>query len=161
MEKTEGYDTNFTNGSKLSKVYQSGRLQEETLSLDSLSEWNKFTYEYDANNNIKSIINKVNYTYDALNQLTQEAYIEGPQMDYTYDEVGNRLTKSVKNAGKTESTTYQYNKANQLSFVNNQEYLYDPNGNLTSDEKYTYEWNAFDQLTKVKSNSGTIIAEYG
>ncbi|MEK5332852.1 hypothetical protein [Lysinibacillus sp. FSL W8-0992] len=40
---------------------------------------------YDANNNIKSIINKVNYTYDALNQLTQEAYIDGPQMDYTYD----------------------------------------------------------------------------
>ncbi len=129
--------------------------------LDSLSEWNKFTYEYDANNNIKSIVNKVNYTYDALNQLTQEAYIEGPQMDYTYDEIGNRLTKSVKNAGKTESTTYQYNDANQLSYVNDQQYLYDADGNLTSDGKYTYEWNAFDQLTKVKSNSGAIIAEYG
>ncbi|QPQ35658.1 DNRLRE domain-containing protein [Lysinibacillus sp. JNUCC-52] len=154
-------DTNFTNGSKLSKVYQKGRLQEETLSLDSLSEWNKFTYEYDANNNINNIVNKVNYTYDALNQLTQETYIDGPQMDYKYDEVGNRLTKSVKNAGKTESTTYQYNDANQISYVNNQQYLYDLDGNLTSDGKYTYEWNAFDQLTKVKSNSGTIIAEYG
>jgi len=78
-------DILLENGSKLSKVYQKGRLQEETLSLDSLSEWNKFTYEYDANNNINNIVNKVNYTYDALNQLTQEAYIDGPQMDYTYD----------------------------------------------------------------------------
>ncbi|OEC01259.1 hypothetical protein GY31_13200 [Lysinibacillus sphaericus] len=157
-------DTNFTNGSKLSKVYQSGRLQEETILLDSSSEWNKFTYQYDANNNIKNIIqnntDKVNYSYDALNQLIQEAYIDGPQMNYTYDEVGNRLTKSVINSGKTESTTYKYNQANQLSFVNNQEYFYDADGNLTNDGTYTYEWNAFDQLTKVKSNSGTIIAEY-
>ncbi|QPQ35660.1 hypothetical protein [Lysinibacillus sp. JNUCC-52] len=67
----------------------------------------------------------------------------------------------MKNSGKTESTTYKYNKANQLSFVNNQQYLYDADGNLTSDGTYTYEWNAFDQLTKVKNNAGTVIAEYG
>lgn len=157
-------DTNFENGSKLSKVYQSGRIQEETLSLLNTAEWNKFTYEYDANNNIKSIlqnsINKVNYNYDALNQLTQEAY-DNMQMDYTYDEVGNRLTKTEKKAGKTESTTYRYNDANQLTYVNDQVYTYDKDGNLTNDGVNTYEWDAFDQLTKVKNSDGTVIAEYG
>ncbi len=39
--------------------------------------------------------------------------------------------------------------------------MYDLDRNLTSDGKYTYEWKAFDQLTKVKSNTGTIVAEYG
>ncbi|MEB2280169.1 DNRLRE domain-containing protein [Lysinibacillus xylanilyticus] len=159
-------DTNFANGSKLSKIYNSGRLQEETLSLSNPVEWQKFTYEYDANNNLKSILqnskNKVNYSYDVLNQLTQETYDgDGMQIDYTYDEAGNRLSKSVKKAGETESTAYRYNGANQLTYVNNQVYTYDNDGNLTNDGTNTYEWNAFDQLTKVKNNTGTVIAEYG
>ncbi|MFJ8090000.1 hypothetical protein ACIQ7N_17590 [Lysinibacillus sp. NPDC095746] len=44
--------------------------------------------------------------YNTLNQLTQETY-DDMQMDYTYDQVGNRLSKTVSKAG-----TYQYNGAN-------------------------------------------------
>ncbi|PIC69006.1 type IV secretion protein Rhs [Sporosarcina sp. P16b] len=36
----------------------------------------------------------------------------------------------------------------------------DTNGNLTNDGKFRYEWNAFDQLTKVLTTGGNLIAEY-
>lgn len=36
----------------------------------------------------------------------------------------------------------------------------DKNGNLTKDHKFRYEWNAFDQLTKVLTIAGDTVAEY-
>ena len=39
--------------------------------------------------------NKVSYTYDANNQLTQVVYYNGTTVKYTYDALGNRLSKKV------------------------------------------------------------------
>lgn len=37
----------------------------------------------------------ITYTYDALNRITQVQYSDGTIITYTYDEIGNRLIKSV------------------------------------------------------------------
>ncbi len=39
--------------------------------------------------------NKASYTYDANNQLTQVVYANGTTVKYTYDALGNRLSKKV------------------------------------------------------------------
>ena len=35
------------------------------------------------------------YTYDAMNRLTQVTYGDGTTVKYTYDKMGNRLTETV------------------------------------------------------------------
>lgn len=44
--------------------------------------------------------NKVSYTYDANNQLTQVVYSNGTTVKYTYDALGNRLSKKVTTVQK-------------------------------------------------------------
>jgi YD repeat-containing protein len=55
---------------------------------------------------------RVSYSYDALNQLTREQRSGDNAYDitYTYDPVGNRLTKLAADA----TTTYTYDAANEL-----------------------------------------------
>ena len=36
----------------------------------------------------------------------------------------------------------------------------DVNGNVTNDGRYEYVWNAFDQLTEVKTTAGATVATY-
>jgi len=73
------------------------------------------------------------YSYDVHGRLTEENYNEGAYMiAYTYDEVGNRLTKYDSRLNRT--TQYAYNDLDQIlseddgtTLVN---YSYDGNGNL-------------------------------
>ncbi|ACA38672.1 MULTISPECIES: hypothetical protein [Lysinibacillus] len=39
-------------------------------------------------------------------------------------------------------------------------YTVSANGNVTNDGVFQYVWNAFDQLTEVKSLSGVTVASY-
>ena len=39
-------------------------------------------------------------------------------------------------------------------------YTVSPNGNVTNDGVFQYVWNAFDQLTEVKTLTGTTVATY-
>jgi len=55
------------------------------------------------------------YTYDALNRLTSETLRDGTLTEYTYDTVGNRLTKKVTIGGNVTTTNYSYDDANQLT----------------------------------------------
>lgn len=38
---------------------------------------------------------KVRYTYDSLNRLTKVVYFDGTTVEYSYDALGNRLSKKV------------------------------------------------------------------
>lgn len=49
--------------------------------------------------------NKASYTYDANNQLTQVVYANGTTVKYTYDALGNRLSKKVVVAAVTQEYT--------------------------------------------------------
>ena len=85
----------------------------------------QYTYSYDAKCNQLTKRNldgsKAEYEYDDLDQLIEEAYyLPGETtpwkvISYTYDEVGNRATKLVREQGKTdEITRYHYDAANRL-----------------------------------------------
>jgi len=67
-------------------------------------------YTYDGNRNLLSIIGtntpwyNQDFNYDALNRLLSADGIFGT-IDFTYDTVGNRLTRTV--AGQIDTYTYQ------------------------------------------------------
>ncbi|NKB24307.1 MAG: hypothetical protein GKR87_08030 [Kiritimatiellae bacterium] len=62
--------------------------------------------------------NHISYTYDSLNRLTQESVTNETTgdytTDYTYDLVGNRLSRTVNANGQILQTTYTYNNNDQL-----------------------------------------------
>ncbi|MGG6447382.1 DNRLRE domain-containing protein [Pseudobacillus badius] len=155
--------TIFGNGSSLARTYQNRRLASETLKKSDSTVFQKFTYDYDGNNNITSIqtaTGTISFTYDELNQLVKETYPDGLMITYAYDEAGNRTLKSVTQNGNTIQTVFQFNEANQLTSVGSKAYQHDVNGNLVSDGDRTYVYNALDQLTQVKNNSGSTIVTF-
>lgn len=120
------------------------------------------TYTYDANSNLISInvTNDVSkdksFTYDVLNRLEHAEGLFG-YIDYTYDHVGNRLTKVDNN----QTITYTYaSGTNRLQEITGPvAYTYDANGNITGigDKVLTYNQN--NRLVQVEENS-TILGEY-
>lgn len=120
------------------------------------------TYTYDNNGNLTSVTapntpwyNRT-YTYDALNRLD---HVEGPYgiIDYTYDGVGNRLTK-VENS-QTASYTY-FPGTNKLQEVTGPViFTYDANGNITGIDNKILTYNKSNRLIRVEEN-GTTLGEY-
>ncbi len=107
----------------------------------------------------------VEYEYDALYRLCKEVITEGDMIttiSYTYDAVGNRLTKTENG----QLTTYLYNELNQLVSENDIIYTYDENGNLISQEgsgqKANYTYDVFNRLIRatVQSGQDVVIEEY-
>jgi RHS repeat-associated protein len=90
------------------------------------------------------------FNYDDNSRVTSATYAyPSYTYSYTYDKVGNRLTKSD---GFT-TTTYTYNNDNQLATIDGHSNTYDNNGNLTSvydtpshPKTYTYDYE--NHLTK-------------
>lgn len=150
-----------------------------------------YIYTYDKNSNIVSeriVSNYVTddtgagtditreYTYDALGRLIKSEESDGstegvqPEVtEYTYDNVGNRLTESKPG----EQTSYTYNGLNQLTSsvktgaeAERRTYTYDDNGNQTSettdtDESRVYEYDEANRLSTltVKENDNIILTQ--
>jgi RHS repeat-associated protein len=123
-----------------------------------------FVYTYNNKGNITSVTSKAgttSYVYDELDQLTKETRPDGTTYEYTYDAVGNRLTKKVTSpSGTVTTTTYTYDDADQLTSVNGTTYTYDTNGNLLSDGNKTYVYDVDNRLTTVKDSAGNTIASF-
>lgn len=116
------------------------------------------------------------YAYDAIGRLTQST-IGSETSNYTYDNVGNRLSVS----DSTGDYDYQYNQFNQLTAVtkNNSAYIdytYDGRGNQTQEiQKYltvtvgqtsttynkttNYGYDLSNQLTMLSSSTPTANAQ--
>ncbi|WP_281217267.1 DNRLRE domain-containing protein [Lysinibacillus capsici] len=155
--------TTYKNGAVILNKYKADQLQTETLKTNSTTTWRTNAYEYDKNQQITKVTNSdgtVTYTYDALNQLTKEQYSNGLSISYTYDSVGNRTSKTTLHNGNTTTTNYSYNDANQMKAAGDKTYTVSPNGNVTNDGVFQYVWNAFDQLSEVKTLTGTTVATY-
>jgi len=104
----------------------------------------------------------VQYTYDATYKLVEEK-IDDPEfgirtISYTYDPVGNRLTKSDNGV----VTNYTYDNNDRLLTENDITYFYDNNGNtltkVSPNENITYTYDYQNRL--IQMNDGTDIIEY-
>ena len=98
------------------------------------------------------------YVYDPLNRLTgaTEVGVATREYGYTYDAVGNRLTKTI------DSTTvnYGYDIANRLTSVDGVTYTWDNNGNLLSDGVFTYTYDAMNRLASATDGVDTYAYAY-
>lgn len=113
------------------------------------------------------------YDYDELNRLKTETRTGGglpsaQAMGWTYDAIGNILTRTE--TGRPDTDTYNYNSsgagsvrphavANVSGFVNGMavpRYEYDANGNLSSGAGRTVSWFGFNKVKSVSSGASTL-----
>ena len=80
--------------------------------------------------------------YDESGNVTEGTAPDSSTTSYTYDPVGNMLTKTVGGV----KTQYSYNAANQLVSDGENRYAYDANGNLTQKGNVSYAYNALNLL---------------
>ena len=102
-----------------------------------------FTYTLDAVGNRTQMVDLSGthtYDYDDLYRLEQVTYPD-PQTDtYTYDPVGNRLTRNA--------TAYTYDDADQMLTAGGVSYGYDANGNQTSRGSDTFTYDHENRLAQ-------------
>ena len=130
------------------------------------------SFSYDGSGNIDGITDAVDpgrdqtLAYDLLNRLTQAI---GPWGDdsYTYDPVGNRLSRSIVNGGNTETTNYSYlagtNKLEEVvTAALTRQMDYDAGGRLVEDKQGTkkndpatdYGYDAAGRMDSVVHHAG-------
>lgn len=113
------------------------------------------------------------YDYDELNRLKTETRTGGglpsaQVMGWTYDAIGNMVTRTE--TGRPDTDTYNYNSsgagsvrphavASVSGFVNGMavpRYEYDANGNLSSGAGRTVSWFGFNKVQSVSSGASTL-----
>jgi RHS repeat-associated protein len=119
------------------------------------------TFTYDNNGNLTSITslslpyhNRV-YGYDALDRLE---HAEGPWgiIDYTYDDVGNRQTKTVDGVTDTYAYVTGTNIIDSISNGTATTYTHDANGNITGINNKILTYNQNNRLISVEEDSVTL-----
>jgi len=91
-----------------------------------------------------------NFSYDELNQITQET---GPfDNQYAFDSLNNRRELNGEN--------YSINGLNQLICDSNLGYIYDKSGNRISKGETHYSYDALGRLISVSSGSNTTTYKY-
>ncbi|MFS0647475.1 hypothetical protein [Siminovitchia sp. 179-K 8D1 HS] len=87
-----------------------------------------------------------------MDQLVREIKKDGSVYEYQYDGFGNRVYQKI-------GSTSAYNMVNQLTAYGNEAIRYDQNGNRIEDGKFTYQWNAADQLVSVKKKGESLLLQ--
>jgi RHS repeat-associated protein len=124
---------------------------------------NDYTYD-DAGNRLTNAlsdgggpIRTEEYGYDALDRLTSVDYDDGEVQGYTFDPMGNRLSKTVN--GTSES--YTYNAANMLLTRGAGSYTNDANGNTLTGGGRTNTWDGENRLVQCVFGGTTTTHTYG
>lgn len=127
-----------------------------------------FTYTLDPVGNPTQVVrtggisSTTTYGYDANDRLTSVCLQAScpnqtdPKTTFTYDKVGNRLTK-VQSSG---TTNYTYNNADELTSAGSTTYTYDANGNETAAGSRTFTYNAANQITSTSAGGTTTTYTY-
>ena len=121
----------------------------------------QYAIGYDAASRIEFISEVTNppntntYVYDALDRLIG-ASLPGTPYAYTYDAVGNRLSRT---AGGTETLVYSPT-SNRLATLTPasgpaRNFVFDPNGSTTNDGINTYAYDVRGRMTQATSVIGT------
>jgi RHS repeat-associated protein len=95
------------------------------------------------------------YSYDDLYRLTGVTYPDTTTQAYTYDNVGNRLTKV-----EGSTTSYTYDNADRMTSAGGVTYTYDNNGNQTGRGTDVFGWDAEDRLTSATVNGTAVSYAY-
>lgn len=135
---------------------------------------------YTAVDNIGTITNLLDsaqnqvFDYDALNRLTDATGGYG-DIDYTYDAVGNRLTRSIIDSGGTQTETYGYAVTNNRllsvqrddnGLITNRALGYSTVGSIDTDLRHDgttrlLVYNHRNRLANVADGGGTLgVYEY-
>lgn len=100
------------------------------------------------------------YTYDDSYQLTRVEYPDGRTVNYTFDEVGNRISVTDDDM----VTNYTTNELDQYMSVGSETFEYDANGNLKTrtlgSNLTSYGWNEENRLVTVDRNGVHIDYSY-
>lgn len=135
------------------------------------------SYSYDANGNIVQIdhlnqpVNDQAFDYDELNRILNSTGDYG-EIDYTYDPVGNRLSRDQVQGSDTKSEVYDYilgsNQLDDIDVTDNgtasqRSFTYDNNGNpidITHTDASVYDlnstYNAANRLSQVVTATSTV-----
>jgi RHS repeat-associated protein len=121
---------------------------------------NSFVYTPDGmsnRTNMTDLAGVHNYTYDNTYQLAQATHPNMPLEQFTYDEVGNRLSSQGQAPGSGMSTEFVYDFDNRLIEVNYTgmlaQYKYDPFGRRI-------EKNVNGAITRYLYDGPNIVTEY-
>ncbi|GEM_PF-1389699 len=121
------------------------------------------SFGYDLNSNITGITDAVNsaasatYDYDAIHRLTQETDTT-EDLEYAYDAVGNRLSKTDVSTGTTlQSNTYS-GSSNRLVSSDGVTRTYDAVGNTITHGAGTWSYGASNRMASY--SEGGPIAQY-
>jgi len=123
-----------------------------------------YGYSWDSAGNLSGMSDPLGastFSYDARYRLMSASYSDGSAESFTYDVLGNRLTRTT-GAG-TES--YAYNIRNQLAAVSGAAtaiFSWDTAGNLSSQNVAGEGVTSFgyDYLNRLTSITGTLTASY-
>ena len=165
--------TTFGNGTNEVRQYDTLNRLKELTSKRGAIELSKYVYTLDNVGNRKTAIESVNgqsrsinYTYDDLYRLTDEAISDAVNGDrtshYVYDNIGNRQIKTVNGV----STLYSYDANDRLlnekvggAIVS--EYTYDNNGSTKTKTKNgvvtSYSWNDEKRLVSATVGNGQAV----
>jgi YD repeat-containing protein len=105
--------------------------------------------------NVLFAFSQVTYQYDNLYRLQKVEYPNGVKVEYTYDELGNRLTKTVSGAISVARVTVTANNPNMGSVTGGGNYALNSNVTISATPNTGYrfvEWH--DGITQ---NPRTII----
>ena len=138
------------------------------LSVSNQGEPREHKLQYDGNGNLEKIEyasmpwKNQYYDYDPINRLIQA---DGPygRFNYTYDNVGNRQSKSNYMAGQQNNFIYEYetgnNRLDRITGPQNDYFSHDANGNITSMRGMTLTYNQNNRLVRIEQEGG-LIGEY-
>ena len=178
------YELNHPNGTKTRQQYDTiGRLQYVFNGANGDTFYNRYAYQYDSRD-VKTVmqtrtgpgsipIQTVYYSYDALDQLSQESVNGGVAgtaytANYNYDAMGNRTQMTRNSANGNSTVTSTPNTLNQLTSLTTSSsstptktsnLSYDTAGNLTlaasPDGRTTYSYDDADRLVKIERRTAT------
>lgn len=162
-EITETYPGGLDSRTVTNSYDNINRLMSEQVASGGGTTTTSYTYD-DANNRLTKSVNggsTVNYTYNAINQLTGISGAESGT--YTYDENGNRATKVVESG----TDTYSYDYENRLVGL---EKGIEGTGITTGTYAYAYDYrtrrilrdesSAGGASTQVVFSGGQSVQEY-
>ncbi len=130
------------------------------------------SYQYDANNNVKSLTsggNTISYSYDEINRVTSVTDTYGQTISYGYDKAGNRTSLTYPG---NKTINYVYDEVNRLKTLtdwlnNSTSYTRNKAGqpvNVTygNGTKATYVYDNAGRLTQLNNlqANGTVISSH-